>query len=73
MRLNVILAAKLNDANLVNHVGGGIWKLVKGSLITVRGKKESSLYFMHGKLHKERLMLYTTTHIWSSDTKDTDT
>ena len=46
---------KLDDADLVNHFGGGIWKLTKGSLIVAKGKKEGSLYFMRGKLCKGEL------------------
>jgi len=46
INLNLISPAKLDDAILVNHFGGGIWKLNKGSLIVARGKKEWSLYFM---------------------------
>jgi len=49
MRLNLISIGKLNDVDLVNHFGSGIWKLTKGSLIIARGKKEGSLYFMQGK------------------------
>ena len=52
MRLNLISARKLDDVNLVNHFGRGIWKLTKGSLIIARGKKEGSLYFMQGKFCK---------------------
>ena len=52
MRLNLISAGRLDDAGLVNHFGGGTWKLTKGSLIIARGNKEGSLYFMQGKLWK---------------------
>ena len=31
MRLNFIMARKLDDADLVNDFGGGIWKLTKGN------------------------------------------
>jgi len=45
-RLNLISAGKLDDVGLLNHFGGGMWKLTKGSLIVSKGKKEGSLYFM---------------------------
>jgi len=52
MCLNIIPPGKLDDANLVDHFGGRIWKLTKESLIIARGKKEASLYFMQEKLCK---------------------
>jgi len=50
MRLNLISAGKLDDTGLVNHFGGGKWKLTNGSLIIVRGVKEGSLYVIQGNL-----------------------
>ena len=44
MRLNLISAGKLDDAGLVNHFGGGKWKLTNESLIVVRGVKEGYFY-----------------------------
>jgi len=50
MCLNLILAEKLYDTGLVNHYGGGKWKLTNGSLIVARGVKKGSLYIMQVNL-----------------------
>ena len=36
MHLNLISVGKLDDTGLVNHFGGGIWKLTNGILINDR-------------------------------------
>ena len=48
--LNLISAGKIDDVGLVNHFGGGKWKLTNGSLIVARGVKEGSLYVMQANL-----------------------
>ena len=52
MRLNLISVGKLNDVGLINHFGACKWKLTKHSMIVGRGKKEGSLYVMHGRICK---------------------
>jgi len=50
MWLNLIPAGKLDDVSLVNHFGGGKWKLTNGTLIVTKGLNEGSLYVMQGNL-----------------------
>jgi len=52
MRLNLISTRKFDDVGLVNHFGGGKWKLTNDSLIVAKGVKEGSLYVMQGNLYK---------------------
>ena len=37
--LNLIFTGKLDDEGYINHFGGGKWKLTKGSLFVVKGRK----------------------------------
>ena len=52
MRLNLISAGKLDEAGMINQFGTGRWKLSRGSMIIARGRKERSLYVMHGMISK---------------------
>ncbi|VVB17608.1 unnamed protein product [Arabis nemorensis] len=46
---------KLDDAGLGNHFGESKWKLTKGNLVMVRGKKEVSLYVTQATLCEEEV------------------
>ena len=48
-RYNLLSTRNLDDEGLVSTLGGGKWKLCKGSLIMARGKKCCSLYKMQAK------------------------
>ncbi|KAG6432970.1 hypothetical protein SASPL_104566 [Salvia splendens] len=50
IRLNIISTGKLDDDGYINHFGEGKWKLIKGSLIAAKGRKQNSLYLMHATL-----------------------
>jgi len=65
IRLNLISVGKLDNAGLVNHFGGGKWKLTNGSSIIARGIKEGSLYIMKETYAEGKLMLSMTTQTWS--------
>ena len=51
--LSLIPAGKLDDESFCNTFHNGQWKLTKGSLVVARGKKDSTLYFMHANLSKD--------------------
>ncbi|KAG8363788.1 hypothetical protein BUALT_Bualt19G0058800 [Buddleja alternifolia] len=55
IRLNIISTGKLDDDGYVSNFGEGKWKLIKGSLITAKGKKKNSLYLMQAKLSNEEV------------------
>ena len=52
MRFNLISIEKFDDEGYNNYLGGGQWKLCKGSLILARGKKISTLYMTDARLVK---------------------
>ena len=52
IRLNLIFIGRLNDEGFTNSFGESKWKLIKGSLVVVRGKIQNTLYVMKAKLHK---------------------
>ena len=52
MRFNLISIRKLDDERYYNYLGGGQWKLSKGSLIIAREKKINTLYKTDGRLLK---------------------
>jgi hypothetical protein len=52
MSFNLISIGKLDDEGYHNYLGGGQWKLSKGSLILARGKKTSTLYKTDARLVK---------------------
>jgi transposase InsO family protein len=52
MRFNLISIWKLDDEGYHNYLGGGQWKLSKGSLSLAKGKKISSLYKTDARLVK---------------------
>jgi hypothetical protein len=52
MRFNLISIRKLDDDGYHNYLGGGQWKLSKGSLILARGKKINTLYKTYARLVK---------------------
>jgi hypothetical protein len=53
MRFSLISIGKLDDEGYHNYLGGGQWKLCKGSLILARGKKINTLYKTEARLVKE--------------------
>jgi hypothetical protein len=53
MRFSLISIGKLDDEGYHNYLGGGQWKLYKGSLILARGKKINTLYKTEARLVKE--------------------
>ena len=52
IRLNLISKGKLDDEGFPNFFGESKWKLTKGFLVVVKGKKQNTLYVMKTKLHK---------------------
>ena len=73
MRLNLTSVGKLDDFDLVNHFGGGIWKLTKGSLIITKGKKRKApCNLCKENFARGSLMLPMTTQIWSYDLEDSN-
>ena len=52
IRLNLISIGRLDDKGFTNSFGESKWKLTKGSLVVVRGKKQNTFYVMEAKLHK---------------------
>ena len=52
IRLNLISISRLDDKGFTNSFGESKWKITKGSLVVVRGKKQNTLYVMEAKLHK---------------------
>ena len=52
MHLNLISTGKLAEVGMINQFGVGKWKLSRGSIVVTRGKKEGSLYIMHGTICK---------------------
>ena len=52
IRLNLISTSRLDDEGFTNSFSESKWKLTKGSLVVVRGKKQNTLYVMEAKLHK---------------------
>ncbi|KAL3849388.1 hypothetical protein ACJIZ3_011270 [Penstemon smallii] len=52
IRSNLISSRKLDDEGYCNTFHDGQWKLTKGSLVLVQGKKSSSLYFMQAPMYK---------------------
>ena len=50
--LNLISTCRFDDEGFINSFGESKWKLTKGSLVVVRGKKKNTLYVMEAKLHK---------------------
>jgi hypothetical protein len=57
IRFNLISIGKLDDEGYHNYLGGGQWKLSKGSLILARGKKTSTLYKTDARLVREMWLL----------------
>ena len=67
IRLNLISTGKLNDERFCNTFHNSQWKLTKGSLVVARGKKNSTLYFMHVNLSKDMVNAvekYSTIELW---------
>jgi hypothetical protein len=67
MRFNLISIGKLDDGGYHNYLGGGQWKLCKGSLILARGKKINTLYKIEAKLVKGDVNVVeneTSTELW---------
>jgi hypothetical protein len=52
MRFTLISIGKLDDEGYHNYLGGGQWKLCKGSHILARGKKINTLYKTETRLVK---------------------
>ncbi|GJV38920.1 putative RNA-directed DNA polymerase [Tanacetum coccineum] len=52
MRLNIISTGLLDEDGYHNSSGNGLWKVILGSLIVVREKRESKLYMTHSKISK---------------------
>lgn len=50
MHLNLISIEKLDDEGYHNQFGGEKWKLRKGSLILVKGRKINTLYKTNARL-----------------------
>ena len=44
MRFSLISIRKLDDEGYHSHLEEGKWKLTKGSLVLVKGKKNNTLY-----------------------------
>ena len=55
IRLNLISVGKFDDEDFCNTLHNGQWKLTKGFLVVARGKKDSTLYFMHKNLFKDMM------------------
>ena len=55
MRFSLISVGKLDDEGYHSHLGEGKWKLIKGSLILARGKKNNTLYKTKARLVKEKV------------------
>ena len=67
IRLNLISTSKLDDEGFKNSFHNGQWKLTKGSLMVARGKKDSTLYFMHANLFKDMVNVVekdSTIELW---------
>lgn len=50
IRMNLIFTCKLDDERFCNTFRNSQWKLIKGSMVVVKGKKCSSLYVMQAKI-----------------------
>jgi hypothetical protein len=55
LRLNLISGDALDKDGFKHYLGGGEWKLSKGSMVVARGKSWNSLYRTHGKVLKNGL------------------
>jgi transposase InsO family protein len=67
MRFTLISIGKLDDEGYHNYLGGGQWKLCKGSLILARGKKINTLYKTETRLVKGDVNVVenkTSTELW---------
>jgi hypothetical protein len=67
MRLSSISIGKFDDEGYHNYLGGGQWKLCKGSLILTRGKKINTLYKTEARLAKGDVNIgenETSTELW---------
>jgi hypothetical protein len=67
MRFSLISIGKLDDEGYHNYLGGGHWKLCKGSLILARGKKINTLYKTETRLVKGDVNVVeneTSTELW---------
>jgi hypothetical protein len=67
MRFSLISIGKLDDEGYHNYLGGGQWKLCKGSLILARGKKINTLYKTEARLVKGDVNVVeneTSTELW---------
>ena len=53
--LNLVSTGRLDYEGFTNYFGKCKWKLTKGSLVVVRGKKKNTLYVMEAKVHKEEI------------------
>ena len=52
IRLNLISTSRLDDEGFTNSFGESKWKLIKGSLVVEKGKKQNTFYVMEVKLNK---------------------
>ena len=52
MHFSLIFVRKLDDEGYHSYLGEGKWKLTKGSLVLVRGKKNNTLYKTKARLVK---------------------
>jgi hypothetical protein len=67
MRFSLISIRKLDDEGYHNYLGGGQWKLCKGSLILARGNKINTLYKTEARLVKGDVNVVeneTSTELW---------
>jgi len=67
MRFSLISIRKLDDEGYHNYLGGGQWKLCKGSLILASGKKINTLYKTEARLVKGGVSVVeneTSTELW---------
>jgi GAG-pre-integrase domain len=55
LRLNLISGDALDKDGFKYYLGGGEWKLSKGSMVVARGKSWNSLYRTHAKVLKNGL------------------
>jgi GAG-pre-integrase domain len=55
LRLNLISDDALDKDGFKHYLGGGEWKLSKGSMVVARGKSWNSLYGTHAKVLKNGL------------------
>ena len=67
MRFSLISVGKLDNEGYHSHLGKDKWKLTKGTLVLVRGKKNNTLYKTEARLVKEEVNIVeneASTKLW---------